>query len=124
LVCAVRRQQVCAQDEEQREDEYKKGYDHFRLHLLEKDAWQLQAASLQPFGEPWTNTRRAEAAEHLALLIDTRSLVLENLLHRDRLAFHAGDFRDGSNAARTVRHARDLHDKVQSRCDLLPHRAV
>src|ERR1043165_2204348 len=64
------------------------------LHLLEEDARQLHTAGFQPFGEARANAGRAETSEDLALRIDARSLVLENLLHGDRLAVHAGDFRD------------------------------
>src|SRR5215470_17630168 len=91
LVCSMRRQEVSAQHEEQREHEYEKRYDHCRL-LLEEDAWQLHAASLQPFRKPWPNTRRTEPADDCALLIDAGPLVLEDFLHGDRFAFHAGDF--------------------------------
>src|SRR6185369_14857882 len=85
---------------------------------------QLQSASLQPFGESWTNTSWTEATQHRALFVDSLSLVLENFLHRDRLAFHAGHFRNRRHAARAIRHARDLHDQIQSRSDLLSHGAI
>src|SRR5215210_7556680 len=57
------------------------------LHLLEHDARHLQAASLEPFGEARANSRGAETTNHTTLTINARALELENLLHRDRLAF-------------------------------------
>src|SRR6185369_770758 len=123
LLGAVRSKQVGAQDQEQCEDKYEERYDHC-LHLLEEDAWQLQTASLQPFGEPWTNTCWTEATQYSSIFVDSRSLVLEDFLHRDRFAFHAGDFRNRRHATRAVRHARNLHDHVQSRSDLLAHCAI
>src|SRR5690349_11411125 len=94
------------------------------LHLLEEDARQLQTAGFQAFGEARANSGWTEASEHHALRIHARSLVLEDLLYGDRLAFHAGDFRNRRDAARTVRHARDLQHDVDGRRHLLAHRTI
>jgi hypothetical protein len=47
-----------------------------------------------------------------------RALEAEDLLHRDHLAFHAGDFGDRHHPARAVLQAAGLHDQVHGAGDL------
>ncbi|OLD91202.1 MAG: hypothetical protein AUG96_01075 [Chloroflexi bacterium 13_1_20CM_4_66_15] len=49
-------------------------------------------------------------------------LVEEDLLHRNGVAFHAGDLGDAGDLALTVAHTRELHDQVDGRSHLLPDR--
>ena len=48
----------------------------------------------------------------------------EDLLHRDDVAFHAGDLRDAGDLSGAVAHARLLNDDLDRRRDLLAHRAL
>ncbi len=68
-----------------------------------------------------------EDAGHDAVLVRTVRLVEEDFLHRDGVAFHAGDLRDAGHLALAVAHARKLHDQVDRGSGLLadgPHRQV
>ena len=48
----------------------------------------------------------------------------EDVLHGDDVALHAGDLRNGGDLARAVRQARDLHDELDGRRDLLADGAI
>src|SRR5205085_7891954 len=94
------------------------------LHFLEEDSRQLHAVQLQTFGEARAHACRAEATDDTPIFVHALAFVLENLLHRDRLALHPCDLGDGSDAARAVGEARGLNDEVERRRDLLAHRAI
>ena len=60
----------------------------------------------------------------LAFRVHAGALEQEDVLHRDDVLLHAGDLGDRRHLARAVGHARDLHDDVDGRGDLLAHGAV
>src|SRR5215207_4882528 len=93
-------------------------------NLFKEDSRQLHAVLLQPLREARADAGRAVAADDPAVLVHALALEVEDLLHRDRLALHAGDLGDGGDAARAVGEARGLYDEVERGGDLLAHRAV
>src|SRR5687767_6728657 len=94
------------------------------LHLLEEDAWQLHATRFEFFCESRTDTGGLKATNHLALPVYSGTLELEDLLHGDSLAFHAGDLGNRSHATGAVREPGDLDHQIDCGSDLLPHRAI
>src|SRR6266536_2763302 len=71
----------------------------------------MDARRLQTFAAFRTHAGGAEPSDHLAVLRHAHFLEHENLLHRDDLALHAGDFRDARDLARPVAETRLLHDE-------------
>src|SRR5260370_31860181 len=75
-------------------------------------------------GKTRANSPRAERSDNFTGAITSRALELEDLLHRDRLTFHAGNLRDRNDSARTICETGHLNDKIDCRSDLLAHRPV
>src|SRR5262245_59696162 len=71
---------------------------------------------------PRPQTGRPELALNAALRGDAGLLELEDVLHLDLLAFHAGDLSDLHDLAGAVGHARRLDYHVDGRGDLLADR--
>src|ERR1043166_3420146 len=116
-------QQVGAEHQEQADKKNHEGEQH-RLHLLKEDSWQLQSAGFESFCKTRTNTSWTKATDYLSLRINTGPLVLENLLHRDRLAFHSGNFGNRSYAPAAVGKTRNLDHEIDRGGNLLAHRAI
>src|SRR5579884_4436539 len=78
----------------------------------------------QPVSKFRTDTRRFELPLHLPTLTQSFALKRENVLHGNHVRFHAGHFGNRDDFARAIRETRDLHHRVNGRCDLLTYRAL
>src|SRR5262245_16498549 len=61
-----------------------------------------------------------EIALRVPLAVDPLLLVLEEILHEDHLALHAGDLRDRDDLAAAAGHARDVDEEVERARHLVP----
>src|SRR5580698_7473339 len=93
---------------------------HFHLRLKQVAA-QAAAGGCEPVGEFGDNSGSTESSLDPSVLVDPNSLKHKNLLHGDDVTLHAGHFRDGNHLAGAVSHARNLHDGVYGRSDLVAH---
>src|SRR5437588_13093018 len=92
--------------------------------LLQKCSRKMKPVSFQLLRKARANTCCAKSSSDFARRVNAGPLVLENLLHGYGVAFHARDFRGGSDAACRVGKPRDLQDHIQSRSYLLAHGAL
>src|SRR6187397_2190499 len=79
-------------------------FEHLRL--------QLNAACRNTLGALRANPGRAESSTDTAILVETRLLEQEDVLHGDHLALHPGDLGDRRDLAGAVGETRDLHDDL------------
>ena len=77
-----------------------------RLDVLEELHRQLHARRGDALAALRPDAGGAEAASDFAAGVDAGALEHEDVLHRDHVAFHAGDLGDLRHAARAVGHAR------------------
>ena len=66
-------------------------------------------------GEARADAGRQETADDLALLVHPVTVIDEQILHHDRIAFHADDFADAGDLACAVTQAGRVHDDVDGR---------
>ena len=65
-----------------------------------------------------THATGGEAANDRTIGLQPKALVAENLLHRDDLAFHTGDFGNRGHPTRAILKTAGLNDQVHSRRNL------
>src|SRR5436190_23904987 len=92
------------------------------LYLIEHVGRQLHARCGETIAALRTDARRLEPAAHLAVLAKTETLEQEDVLHGDDAALHAGELGDAGDLSRAVGEARNLHDQVDGRGNLLADR--
>src|SRR5215217_558509 len=93
-------------------------------HAVEHVGGQVDAGAPQPLPALRPDAGGPEPTHHPALRVEPGLLEHEDVLHRDDVAFHAGDFRDAGHATRTILQARLLDDDVDRRCNLVTHRLL
>src|SRR5207302_8544901 len=82
---------------------------------------QLEAHREHAVQDVRPDARRLEGADDLAVRAGALRLESEDLLHRDRLAFHAGHLGDAGDLAGAVTQAAQLAEDVDRAGDLLPN---
>src|SRR5262245_59907621 len=88
-------------------------------HAFEHVGRQMDAGGLEALAGLRTHAGRAEPADDLPLLRDAELLEQEDLLHRDHVAFHAGDLGNADDLAGAVAHARLLTEDLVGSGDML-----
>src|SRR6185437_3350521 len=88
--CATPRETGRTQEKGRREKQKSK----LTFPVTSKDRRQLHAVLLKPLGEARANTGGPKPSDNLAGTINSGAFELENFLHHDCVAFHAGNFRD------------------------------
>src|SRR5690242_14776183 len=84
----------------------------------------MDSRNLQLFRKLRTNPRWNKLTRDFAVVAYTLFAKYEDVLHRDDVAFHTGDFGERGNFARAVAEAADLHDHVDCRGDMTPNRDI
>src|SRR6185369_2591589 len=106
------------------EKQRRESVESFRLRLLKERSRELHAVDFESLCESRSYACGSESPEHLPVLVYTLALENKYFLHRDRFAFHTGDFGNGGDATRTVCKSCHLDDEVDRRCDLLAHGTI